>query len=76
MPKEIQIEIAVAIDEHGNYIALGGNAFDTTKSKAFLLDEIYTTEYNSIATSFKVNIQLPDPKDHEKEENDQVNNVS
>jgi len=61
-----KIEIYVCIDEHGNYAAIGSSKItDTNKHQilAIIEDDIKVGEVVATTTSFKVNIELPEPND-------------
>ena len=64
MPEQ-KVKIVIAIDEHGNYRAIGGSGMSETAMAALCLDFIETTDYNHIVTSFNVNVPLPEPKVNE-----------
>lgn len=59
-----KIEIHICIDEHGNYNAMGSSKI-TEENKhqaiAIIEEDIKVDEIATTTTSFKVNIELPEP---------------
>ena len=64
MSSNIQIECFLCIDEHGNYQVLGSSKKDKEHTmKALVRDGITSDVFNWTLQTFKVNVQLPIPKD-------------
>jgi hypothetical protein len=59
---EQKVKIVIAIDEHGNYRAMGGSNLKENQMAALCSEFIATEEYNFHVTSFNVNVPLPEPK--------------
>lgn len=60
---QVKVEAFIAIDEHGNYRIVGTSQENQTeKMIALVRDEIQNDLYNTKVTSFKVVIDLPEPK--------------
>lgn len=70
--KQIKVEAFLCIDEHGNYQVVGSSKQgQESKMIAIVEDGIKNSVVNSKTTSFKVMVDLPEPK-KEEEQNDKA----
>ena len=60
----VQVKIYLSIDQHGNYQAIGGSAINDKNEHtaiAIVEDGIKKEGVGVTTTTFKVNVQLPEP---------------